>query len=310
MTSECTSDASVVLNPKTAHESRPDGRPCPPTIAVVTRTCVFCGASPLTREHVYPRWLASVLPEQERWRGQDMVVVAGDQITAADLPKTTREIPEIFTETTVARVCRRCNNGWMNDLEGAVRSALTMLIQGNNGHVTVADSDALAMWVAKTVMMAEFTHPESAATPTDHYDWLFRRRTPPPGMNIWVLPTETDDWALRMEHTAVLFGEPATTKMDGPCNTHSTILGLGRVAFCVMATTNQSLVLPSLDDLPLGARRLWPELTSFCWDRASPLDSDDLWFVNDLLRLWIGDDDDLFTTRLIDLGLRRAASSQ
>jgi hypothetical protein len=273
-----------------------------PTIVVVRRTCVFCGSSPLTREHVYPRWLASVLPEQARWRGQDMTVVAGDQIIAAHLPKTTREVPDFFTETTVARVCRGCNSGWMNDLEGAVRSALTMLIQGNKGHVTVAQSDALAMWVAKTVMMAEFTHPASAATPADQYEWLFRHRTPPPGMNIWVLPTEADDWALRMEHTGVLFGEPATTNMDGPCNTRSTILGLGRVAFCVTATTNQSLVLPSLDDLPLGAIRLWPELTSFFWDRASPLDSDDLWFVNDLLRLWIGDDDALFANRLTDLG--------
>jgi hypothetical protein len=248
---------------------------------------VFCGSSPLTREHVFPTWLAGVLPEQERWRGQDTVVAGGDQLTAADLPTTKRAMHEPFTATTVSRVCRTCNSGWMNELEGNARDVLTMLIEGRIGNVTVAEADALAMWVAKTVLMAEFTHPESNATPSDDYHWLFRHRTPPPGMTIWALPTDADDWALRFEHAAVLYGDPAVINRDDPCNTHSTVIGLGRVAFYVTATTNLSMQLPSLDDCSLGAVQVWPAVTGFNWRRVSPVGSEDLYFLRDFLRLWI-----------------------
>jgi hypothetical protein len=75
-----------------------------------------------------------------------------------------------------------------------------------------------------------------------------------------------------------------------------------------MASTNDTVVLPSLDGIPLSAVRLWPELTSFYWRREFALDREDLWFVSALLRLWIGDDDDLFAGRLADLALRRAVA--
>jgi hypothetical protein len=88
----------------------------------MARSCVFCGGTPLTREHVFPRWLARVLPAQDRWRGQDLAVVGGESITSSDLPVTTRRMGEPFPDSTVARVCARCNNGWMNDLEEASRS--------------------------------------------------------------------------------------------------------------------------------------------------------------------------------------------
>jgi hypothetical protein len=176
--------------------------------------------------------------------------------------------------------------------------------------VTVAEADALAMWVAKTVLMAEFTHPESNATPSDDYHWLFRHRTPPPGMTIWALPTDADDWALRFEHAAVLYGDPAVINRDDPCNTHSTVIGLGRVAFYVTATANLSMQLPSLDDRLLGAVQLWPAVTGFNWRSVSPVGSEDLYFLRDFLRLWIGDDDEQFLGRLTDLAVRRSASSE
>jgi hypothetical protein len=280
-----------------------------PRVNTMARTCVFCGATPLSREHVFPRWLRDVLPEQEPRRGQDFAIVTGDSVNAMDLPVETREVREVFTETKVARVCRSCNHGWMNELEGAARDALTMLIQGRRGRIGQEKVKTLATWVAKTSMMAEFTHPESAVTPADHYRWLFDHQTPPPGMMIWALPAAADDWALRMQHYGILYGFPETVDVSEACNTQSTVIGLGKVAFCLMSTSDPTLDLPSLDQIPpLAAVRLWPEPKSFWWDYVNPLGSADLWFVSDYLRLWIGDDDELLMSRMVDLAFRLAAS--
>lgn len=269
------------------------------------RTCVFCGGTPLTREHVFPRWLAGVLPEQDQWRAQDLVVVGGESITSTDLPITTREMGQRFTDSTVARVCASCNHGWMNDLEEASRSVVTALIRGDKTSVSIEQAKSLAFWVAKTCVMAQLTHTESAATPPSDYHHMHRERTPPPAMKMWALNIDTADWGVRMHHFGILVGNQSKLEFSQPCNTYSTTIGLGHVAFCVMATTSESLPLLSLDDIPpLKAVHLWPEPSSFEWGQTGPLDDESVGIVSDLLRLWIGDDDDLFMNALMVLGLR------
>jgi hypothetical protein len=81
---------------------------------------------------------------------------------------------------------------------------------------------------------------------------------------------------------------------------------LGRVAFCVTATTSLGLSLPSFDDMPpLGAVRLWPVTEAIVWDRQSPLGDEDVWFVSDFLRRWLGEDDDRFLEVLAAVAARR-----
>jgi hypothetical protein len=94
----------------------------------VTRVYFFCGGTPLSLEHVFPQWLTAVLPAQVAWRGQDTAVHYIDGLGGTTTPES-REIREQFNAATVRRVCRRCNHGWMNELEGAVRPILTPLIR-------------------------------------------------------------------------------------------------------------------------------------------------------------------------------------
>jgi hypothetical protein len=223
------------------------------------------------------------------------------------LPTTTCRMGERFTEATVSRVCKPCNNHWMNDLEETSRSVLTMLIRGEAGQVDRKSAEDLAIWVAKTCFMAQLTHPASAAVPPKHYEWLYEHRTPPADTHIWALNIEGGDWALRMQHFCILYGERGQHDFSEPCNTYSTTIGLGRVAFCVMGTTKSSMVLPSLEMVtPLDAVRIWPDAQRFEWGDVTPLEDADVWLVSDLLRLWIGDDDDLFFGELMELGIRRS----
>lgn len=249
------------------------------------RVCVFCGGTPLTREHVYPQWLTGVLPEQVPFRGQRAKVLYLPEDSELSMPGEFRELPQIFTQTVVKRTCESCNSGWMNELEVRARPALTGLLQGRWTSVTKIESDVLALWVAKTCLMSQFTHPDSLAVPQSYIDWLCATRSPPPNMHIWAMPTAcTDDWGLRTEHQTFLVGSRTALDPAEPCNTHCSVIGLGHVAFWILGTTVASLFPRSLaESAPPNAVRLWPDGSFFQWAPNQLVGDSELWYLREFL---------------------------
>jgi hypothetical protein len=86
----------------------------------VAQGCVFCGASKLNKEHVYPRWLRKATGN---YSGA-LTIVATERGTM------TRRSEAPF-DVTVKAVCPSCNNGWMRDLEEKARPLLTPMIHGD-----------------------------------------------------------------------------------------------------------------------------------------------------------------------------------
>jgi hypothetical protein len=212
-------------------------------------------------------------------------------------------VAEPFNAMTVNRVCRACNHGWMNDLELAARPTLTSLIRGEALSYDADAARTLATWVAKTCLMAEFTHPESNATPSAHYRWLFERREPPPLMRIWAAPNCGPDWALRMEHVAALYGDPVSGEVDRPYDAHSPTIGLGHVVFCVIGRMDERFPTPPIEDIPpFSAARLWPDPHSCDWTLDAPLYDESAWLLSDAFRLWMEPGDE-FLLRLMGLAL-------
>ncbi len=64
----------------------------------------------VTREHVIPRWLSDVLPEQARYCGQDQAIVLLHPERTVDGPHY-GEVVETFNSMIVNAVCGLCNNG-------------------------------------------------------------------------------------------------------------------------------------------------------------------------------------------------------
>lgn len=58
---------------------------------------------------------------------------------------------------TANAICKDCNEGWMNDLEAAVRPFLTEMIRtGTPRQLTLEQQASLAKWSVKTTMVFEF----------------------------------------------------------------------------------------------------------------------------------------------------------
>ncbi|GAQ61432.1 hypothetical protein [Streptomyces scabiei] len=114
----------------------------------MAKVCVFCGCTPLTKEHVLPRWLKAALDPTVRQHRYIRLSV--DAVRHHEAPPLNEQVKS---------VCSNCNSGWMNQLEEDVRRFLPNLIRGNPCTLGAEAQRALAAWSLKTMLTFQHTHP-------------------------------------------------------------------------------------------------------------------------------------------------------
>lgn len=136
------------------------------------RSCIFCQGSPLTKEHVWPRWLAKqagidaelnqVVPSDERRPIKRLRVVNGQ--TSTWLEEKGRSPKQ--SDHVVRAVCAGCNSGWMADLEGTCKPILTRQMADRNHVPSAFEREVLVRWLIKTTAVYEMDDPQSVVLPS------------------------------------------------------------------------------------------------------------------------------------------------
>ena len=134
------------------------------------RVCVFCGGKPVSSEHVWSDWITKLFAQ---------IGTVNVNFTWGASWKTAK------LDLRVNRVCTRCNNDWMNDLETQVRPFLEPMVLGKPVVISPADQHALAQWAMKTFLMHDLCHPDDPL-PLSQFRSFFHTRTPPTDSIIWV----------------------------------------------------------------------------------------------------------------------------
>ena len=71
-----------------------------------------------------------------------------------------------LTSLTMKGVCRKCNNGWMSDLEVAVEPIMLRVFGGVDiDQLSSAEIQILARWAAKTAIALSYATPQNAPIP-------------------------------------------------------------------------------------------------------------------------------------------------
>jgi hypothetical protein len=148
---------------------------------LITRTsvpavgpCLLClrADRPMTREHVFARWLV------DRVRGAQLV-----PSHATGGPTAPMRISRV-----TAAACADCNAGWMSALEDSFRRAV--FARPRLGAIQAADRSTISRWFAKTALLLAHVHggPIAGVThgaqlvgglPDDLEVFFARRRRPP-----------------------------------------------------------------------------------------------------------------------------------
>lgn len=238
----------------------------------MARTCVFCGGTPCTNEHVLPRWLQTSFP--------DLKQAAALHVRETQTTRSARTGTLLDVKAKV--VCASCNYGWMNDLESGVRPFLPQMITGRDLTLPKAKQSVLATWSVKTILMFQHAHrqQDQTAIPREDYIALFRERQPsdimqalvayaPPPTN---LPENIDLYA-----EFICIPMSATVRIEDAENVHSlasdsyvATLRIGNFVTQLIRIGLRDLSLkvtpsPDLSRLvvplwPTGGRPQWPPL--------------------------------------------------
>lgn len=141
------------------------------------RTCIFCGASDLTTEHVLGRWLEAQLPGK---RG-GFAMVRVNLKTETGEGFRTRAMP-----VQTNRVCAKCNNGWLSNIEAAASRQAGPLIRGLKRRLRPERQTTIATWATKTAILLRYALSPPRPTPRDQREWLFKHAEPPPNSFVFL----------------------------------------------------------------------------------------------------------------------------
>jgi hypothetical protein len=136
------------------------------------RRCIFCGGTPITKEHIFAAWMCDYLDSALIRDGtQHSVVMTGfnekGKLVAQKPFKGELYRAGDHRSRTLRVVCSRCNSGWMSELQNETKAILIPFLMGEWPHLTAAHQSILSAWVAMLTMVYEFSNREFAVIPQE-----------------------------------------------------------------------------------------------------------------------------------------------
>lgn len=126
-----------------------------------SKTCIFCGAGKLSREHVLPEWLQRLdLEQRPSYHMLDRYAVEDVSYRGTDRGKLHR--PGNLLSQRLRCVCEPCNNEWMARTQDAAIPVLTPLILEGPTELSEDARWIVARWAAMTACVIEIEDLDTA----------------------------------------------------------------------------------------------------------------------------------------------------
>jgi hypothetical protein len=215
---------------------------------VITRRCVFCGNTPVTQEHIWPRWLIAELPlppRAERDERQRDVVIRTELDRAWE---EYRGYTPDQRDSTVTVVCDPCIHGWMSEVEVSAAPLLRDLIAGTAATFDAKALAALERWALKTAMLLEYTDPHSVVASEAMYAAV-RTDQPVPGALVMIGNRGAYGDVLDFSHLGLAIhtdDREFPVPSDAPHTYAKTSIALGPFVLLVFFATGEPLLAQAM----------------------------------------------------------------
>jgi hypothetical protein len=234
------------------------------------RECIWlCGRPANTDEDIVSTWLRQTVGKKSsptsRWGVRNIESISGLDVEY-DMPQKDFDALTLRASKTV---CRECNNGWMSDLEGAVKDGLLPMVRGERVRLTPSMVARIGTWAAmKSILLDYADRPNHAIQGVDEDA---RRafgceHSPPPNTTVLAAKVEPVELAV-----SVFTGRVRRTS-DHVTRVYFGGFSLRSVAFVTLVGTlhrEERAALASESDRFV---RAWPylELVWIDWPQSGP----------------------------------------
>jgi hypothetical protein len=224
----------------------------------MARSCVFCDGTPVSREHVWPRWARTIWAEEGH-------MPHFQQVVQDDRDDVERNWRGEACSMTVTAVCQRCNNGWMSDLEQDAKPMLEAMLDGRGRLLHAGGQRTLAAWALKTAMMAGHTNGAARhVIGAEQYEHLMERLAPSNRVVIWMASYAGDVTAMCRMYGLDADMDAGPDPNRGARDIWGTTIAFGPVVFQLFGSDIPELVAGAQVRAP-GCHQLWPYVGSFTW---------------------------------------------
>jgi hypothetical protein len=231
--------------------------------------CIFCGESfggsrPRSKEHAAPKWAGKLLPSKGQAHQEVLVETSEGQ------RRLYRGLRNPFT-TVCSDVCKPCNEGWMEELEGWAEQWLARPIQGQTRALHFWRQAAAATWAAKTAMVWDAVEPDRKEIPAEVLRAFHALQSASIRQRVWIGRYRGDHPHPYLRSAAHVLG--ASDAVDA--HSYLAAVGIGELVFIVfghlLATRESVFALPSEQASKLI--QVWPPIHEVVnWPPSDSLD--------------------------------------
>ena len=215
----------------------------------MAEACIFCGGTPVSREHLWPDWLRREAATTESFDHRLEQEVDG--VETRDINFSTPPFNQV-----VRAVCAACNGGRMSTIEEDAKPILQDLIYGRRRMLDRDDKRKIATWAFLKACVFDELHPQERVVPAEHRARLFTYKRPPAtGVAIWLGTYEAQEVG-HYAYQGLLVGRTGLPDPDRP-TIYIVTITVGTLIIQVAGSVVDGL---GFDDLDLAD--LAPELHS------------------------------------------------
>jgi hypothetical protein len=240
------------------------------------RLCIFCGGTPISKEHVFAEWMHPYLPDTKDPRKKGRHVLSATRrsfdgkVSFVEPSSGQLDRPGDLKSKSLKIVCESCNNRWMSVLQKVAKPVLLPFILGKWVKMNPAEQRILAAWITMFTMVAEKTN-EGIETITKAQRKTFKdqkeARTPPNNWLIWIFSHHDEENPLSFWIRTVGAKEhvPQTTPgineyEFGAC---ISLFSLNKIGVLVISTVDSDVFASVTSDIKaltklIGLRLVWP----------------------------------------------------
>ncbi len=250
-------------------------------------TCIFCGRTGLSKEHIWSDWLKELIPRNTthgEWSEGFEYDFEEKKFTGMrPLMEMTRQ--GCMTQCKIRNVCEaHCNNGWMGRAVEAAKPIASNLITGQMCKVDEGGVRSLATWLAITTVMQEFTVTRTVMIPPEDRAELMHSNAPPEHWSMWIGYYGGEDWTpMGHLHVPVTLSK-RVSENDGTesyvpnCDLQITSFAIRHLLTHVFTATNVGMVnkyREFIRDQNWNLVQIWPIIPSIIsWPRFPILDGE------------------------------------
>ncbi len=215
-------------------------------------TCIFCGNhGNLSKQHILPDRIKRLVPRKGN-RHRNLLTrtygVAGSLITPPPILKVRNGA---FGTRQLRIVCKKCNQGWMNEVEQKAFLVLTPLILGQTAILTQENQSDIALFCALLAVMCDLDDVETSGISSTERTLIYETRAVPTNWYVMIGRMISEDWSLRLRHHgASLSGLEVPFVSPDVYNSQVTTVGIGRLLVQVISAQGYKLFRDPFD---------WPE---------------------------------------------------